>query len=94
MHFLKVFLEVLELFRSFAGRASLENQYNRMSFSKSQENRFFIPCKITKCPPPHPEGQNLIINFNFRGHLSTFRAEYTVKSWAFKAKNNAQTTSA
>ena len=39
------------------------------------------------------EGQILTKFFDFRGHLSTFRAENTPKSWPFKAKNNAQTTS-
>ena len=32
-------------------------------------------------------------NFDFRGHTSTFRAENTSESVAFKAKNDAQTTS-
>ena len=35
------------------------------------------------------EGQNLTSNFDFRGHISTFRAEKTFESVAFKAKNNA-----
>ena len=39
------------------------------------------------------EGQILTQNFDFRGHISTFRAENTPESEAFKAKNNAQTTS-
>ena len=39
------------------------------------------------------EGYNLTKNFDFRGHLSTFRAENTPKSWPLKAKNNTQTTS-
>ena len=39
------------------------------------------------------EGQNLTLNFDFRGHISTFRAENTHKSRPFKAENNAQTTS-
>ena len=32
----------------------------------------------------------LIQNFDFRGHLSTFRAENIRKSRPFKAENNAQ----
>ena len=32
-------------------------------------------------------------NFDFGGHISTFRAENTPKSEASKGKNNAQTTS-
>ena len=39
------------------------------------------------------EGQFLTKNFDFRGQISTFRAENTPKSMSFKAKNNAQTTS-
>ena len=39
------------------------------------------------------EGQILTQNFEFRDHISTFRAENTAKSKAFKAKNNAQTPS-
>ena len=39
------------------------------------------------------EGQFLTKIFDFRGHISTFRAENTPKSEAFKAKNNALTTS-
>ena len=31
--------------------------------------------------------------FVIRGHISTFWAENTSDSWAFKAKNDAQTTS-
>ena len=38
------------------------------------------------------ESQNLTLNFDFRGHLSTFRPENTPKSWPFKAKNNPQAT--
>ena len=39
------------------------------------------------------EGQILTKNFDFRGHISTFRAENTSVSVAFKAKNDAWTTS-
>ena len=39
------------------------------------------------------EGQFLTKNFDSRGHISTFRAENTPKSRAFKVKNNALTTS-
>ena len=41
LHFLKVVLEVLELFKSVLGIASLKNQYNRMSFTFS-ENYVFL----------------------------------------------------
>ena len=39
------------------------------------------------------EGQILTYNFDFRGHISPFRAENTSQSVAFKAKNDTQTTS-
>jgi len=39
------------------------------------------------------EGPILALNFDFRGHISTFQAENTPKSGPFKTKNNAQTTS-
>ena len=39
------------------------------------------------------EAQNLTSNFDFRGHISIFRAKNTPKSEGFKAKNNALTTS-
>ena len=39
------------------------------------------------------EGQFLTKNFDFRGQISTFRAENTPKSSSFKAKNNAPITS-
>ena len=39
----------------------------------------------------HIMGQILTKNLDFRGHLSTFRAENTPKSGPSKSKNNAQT---
>ena len=38
-------------------------------------------------------GQILTLNFDFRGHISTFQAETSTKNEPFKTKNNAQTTS-
>ena len=35
------------------------------------------------------EGQFLTYNLDFRGHISTFRAENKAKSGHFKAENNA-----
>ena len=35
------------------------------------------------------EGQILTLNFDFRGHISTFQAENTPKSGPFKTENNA-----
>ena len=32
-------------------------------------------------------------SLDFRGHISTFQAKDTSESWAFNAKNDAQTTS-
>ena len=39
------------------------------------------------------EGQILTQNFDFRGHISIFRAKNIPKSRPFKAQNDAQTTS-
>ena len=39
----------------------------------------------------HIIGQILTKYLDFRGHLSTFRAENTPKNGPFKSKNNAQT---
>ena len=39
------------------------------------------------------EGQILTYNFDFRGHISTFRAINTPESGPFKAQNDAQITS-
>ena len=39
------------------------------------------------------EGQILTLNFDIRGHISTFRAKNTPKSWSFQTENNSQTTS-
>ena len=51
----------------------------------------FLTLKIVKMTLS--EGQNLTWKLNFRGHLSTFRAENRAESGPFKALNNAQTTS-
>ena len=40
-----------------------------------------------------PEGQILTSDFDFRGRISTYWDENTSESVAFKAKNDAQTTS-
>ena len=37
------------------------------------------------------EGQFLTKNFDFRGHISTFRAENTPKNEPFKVEDNAET---
>ena len=59
-------------------------------FQKDQK-RLFLTLKMVKMTLS--EGQILTQNFEFRDHISTFRAENTAKSKAFKAKNNAQTPS-
>ena len=51
----------------------------------------FWTVKIIQMTPL--EGQNLTLNFDFRGHIKTFRAKNTSKSWSLEAKSNAQTTS-
>ena len=58
------------------------------NFWEFQKTGFFGP-KLPKMTLS--ESQNLCWNFDFRGHLSTFRAENTPKSGPFKAQNNAQT---
>ena len=58
------------------------------NFEKVQKSTFLSPkwSKMTLS-----EGQILTKNLDFRGHLSTFRAENTPKSGPSKSKNNAQT---
>ena len=55
-----------------------------------------INCEKINTPPFGAQKgghQNLSLNFDFRGHILTFRAENTAKSGLFKVKNNANTTS-
>ena len=56
------------------------------NFQKPQKTCFFT-LKIVKMTLS--EGQILTKNFDFRGHISTFRAKNTPKSGTFKAKYNA-----
>ena len=49
----------------------------------------FLTLKIVKMTIP--EGQILTKNFDFGGHIPTFRAENTAKIGHFKFKNNALT---
>ena len=60
------------------------------NFQKVQKTGF-LTLKMDKITLS--EGQILTKNFDFRGHISTFRAENKAKSGHFKAENNAQTTS-
>ena len=53
---------------------------------KVQKTTFLAP-KMVKMTLS--EGQILTQNFDFRGHISTFRAEIISESLAFKAKNDA-----
>ena len=62
----------------------------KITFKKSKKTGF-LTLKMVKMTLP--EGQILTQNLDFRGHISTFRAENTAKSGHFKAENNAQTTS-
>ena len=55
-------------------------------FQKDQKRLFLAP-KTVKMTLS--EGQILTLNFDFRGHISTFRAKNTIKSWPFKTKNYA-----
>ena len=56
------------------------------NFQKPQKTRF-LTLKIVKMTLS--EGQILNQNFDFRGHISTFRAKNRPKLGPFKAKNNA-----
>ena len=58
----------------------------QIKFQNAQRTGFFTQ-KMVKMTLS--EGQILNQNFDFRGHISTFRAKNTVKSEPFKAKNNA-----
>ena len=60
------------------------------NFQKIQKTGFFT-LKMVKMTIS--EAQNLTYNFDFRGHISTFRAKNTPESWSFKAQNDAQITS-
>ena len=62
----------------------------KATFKKFKKRLFLI---LKKVKITLSEGQILTQNFEFRDHISTFRAENTAKSKAFKAKNNAQTPS-
>ena len=56
------------------------------NFQKVQKTGF-LTLKMVKMTLS--EGQILTQNLDFRGHISTFRAENTAKIGSFKAKNNA-----
>ena len=73
----------------------LKNSVNdsKITLKKSRKRLFRTPKMVKN---DHQNGQNeqiLIENLNFRGHLSTFRAENIHNRWPFQAKNNAQTFS-
>ena len=59
---------------------------NQNHFEKVQKSTFSTPKMVEN---DHIMCQILTKNFDFRGHLSTFRAENTPKSWPSKSKNNA-----
>ena len=56
------------------------------NFQKPQKTTF-LTLKMVKMTLS--EGQILNQNFDFRGHISTFRAKNTTKIGPFKAENNA-----
>ena len=70
--------------------ASTTSELLQNTFQKVQKTTFLAP-KMVKMALS--EGQFLTQNFDFRGHISTFRAKNTFKIRSFKAKNNSQTTS-
>ena len=70
--------------------AQTTSELLQTNFQKVQKTGF-LTLKMVKMTLP--EGQILSQNLDFRGHISTFRAENTAKIGPFKAKNNAQTTS-
>ena len=70
--------------------AQTTSELLQTNFQKVQKTGF-LTLKMVKMTLS--EGQILNQNFNFRGHISTFRAENTAKSGHFKAENNAITTS-
>ena len=59
---------------------------NSRTTLKKSKKRLFCP-EIGQNDPLR--GPNFDQNFNFRGHISTFRAKNTPKSVAFKASNDA-----
>ena len=70
--------------------AQTTSEHLQNNFQKPQKTTF-LTLKMVKMTLS--EGQILTQKFDFRGHISTFRAENTAKSGHFKAENNAQTTS-
>ena len=67
---------------------------------KKSRKRLFWPSKWSKMTPPNRKMSNLLNeNFDFKGHLSTFRAENTPKVGLLRSKtvpkhfpNNSKTT--
>ena len=66
--------------------AQTTSEHLQNNFQKVQKTTF-LTLKMVKMTLS--EGQILTQNFDFRCHISTFRAENTVKSAPFKAENNA-----
>ena len=67
--------------------AQTTSEHLQNNFQKPQKTGFLAP-KMVKMTPS--EGQFLTKNFDFRGQISTFRAENTRKSVSFNVQNNAQ----
>ena len=70
--------------------AQITSEHPQNNFQKVQKTGF-LTLKMVKMTLS--EGQILTQNLDFRGHISTFRAENTPKIGPFKTKNHAQTTS-
>ena len=70
--------------------AQTTSELLQTNFQKVQKTGF-LTLKMVKMTLS--EAQILTSNFDFRGHISTFRAKNTLKSSSFNAENNAQTTS-
>ena len=65
---------------------------NSKTTLKKSRKRLFRPPKWPKMTPQTAKMSLFLTEyFDFRGHLSTFRAEKTPKSRPFKVENNAQT---
>ena len=67
-------------------RLQLTSEQHQTNFQKALKTTFST-LKMVKMTLS--EGQILTQNFDFRGHISTFRAKNTLKSAPSKAKNNA-----
>ena len=69
---------------------TMPNQFlNNSKTNLTKSKCWFFDPKIDKIDPL--KGQNLIFNFHFKSHISSFQTENTAKNERFKAKSNAFT---